>query len=314
MPNPEITANAKNPFHACTLCPRECKANRLEGDVGYCRTDSNIHISAICAHKGEEPVISGANGICNIFFSHCNLQCIYCQNHTISRNSPSVISRNYTLNLIVERIEHVLSKGSHAVGFISASHQIPQVKIIIKKLHQKGLHPTMVFNTNSYDKASTLRQLNGLIDVYLPDFKYANPALAGDLSQAADYPDVALAAIKEMYWQKGSSLIVNQRGEAESGLIIRHLVLPGFVDNSIKVLESIAENISTAVCVSLMAQYYPVLQNNQYQTLNRTLTAEEYQTVVEKMEELGFYKGWVQQLDSPKHYLPDFSKEEAFSN
>ena len=238
----------------CTLCPRHCHADRFSEKLGYCNSDAGFNISSICVHKGEEPVISGTKGICNIFFPHCNLQCVYCQNHDISRNNGNIYAERLSFEEVIQHICNTLDVTENIVGFVSPSHYIPQMIAIIRGLHQAGRHPVFVYNTNGYDSVETLRMLEGAIDVYLPDFKYMDSSLAFNYSQARNYPETASAALKEMYRQKGSTLIVNDQCIAESGIIVRHLVLPGAADQSIEVLKYIAEEISPKLHISLMSQ------------------------------------------------------------
>jgi putative pyruvate formate lyase activating enzyme len=296
----------------CTLCPRECRANRLSGGSGYCRTDAGLNIASVCIHRGEEPVISGKEGICNIFFTGCNLRCIYCQNHEISQCNSSSGKGSVSLDELLDRIENILSEGIPAIGFVSPSHVIPQVKAIIHGLKLRGLRPVTVYNTNAYDKKETIRSLDGLIDIYLPDFKYASTNISSEYSDASDYPEVALKAIKEMYHQKGSALALDENGRAERGLLIRHLVLPGNIEESKKVLKIIAEELSPGVHLSLMSQYHPIFGVRDHPVLNRSLFQEEYDSVVNEMERLGFRNGWVQDLDSNINYRPDFSRKNPF--
>ncbi len=299
----------------CKICPRECHANRISGSLGYCATSAGIRIASIVAHHGEEPVISGKHGICNVFFTGCNLRCLFCQNHQISRgNHKSVTATAYISSVeeAVSLIEKYLAQGVQAVGFVSPSHVIPQVISIIQALHERGHRPVTVYNTNAYEKAETIRQLEGLIDVYLPDFKYITPELAGRYSGAPDYPEYAGKAIKEMYRQKGSYLFLNEEGLAERGLIIRHLVLPGHTDESKALLRYIAEEISVNVHISLMSQYYPAGSINGYKNLQRTLQSEEYYGLLDEMSSLGFRKGFIQEMNSQGHYRPDFSLAHPF--
>jgi putative pyruvate formate lyase activating enzyme len=296
----------------CTLCPRECQVNRFSGGTGYCGMDASLNIASICIHKGEEPSISGANGICNIFFAGCNMHCLYCQNHEISRPGSIIRNTGKELDKVLDQIEEILSKGITAVGFVSPSHVVPQVKAIIKGLNGRHLKPTTVYNTNSYDKLETICSLSGLIDVYLPDYKYIAPTIASAYSDASDYPKVALKAIKEMYYQKGSTLLLDKGGRAENGLLIRHLVLPGHVEESKNVLKSIAEELSPGVNLSLMSQYHPSTLVRNHPVLNRLLYKAEYEAVVETMEDLGFRNGWVQDMESNENYRPDFSKDNPF--
>ncbi|HLN53375.1 MAG TPA: radical SAM protein [Lentimicrobium sp.] len=302
---------AYNDLIKCNICPRSCNANRSKGPTGYCKSDSGFNISSVCIHRGEEPVISGPAGICNVFFSHCNLQCIFCQNYQISQNGTKV-SQFGTLDQITEMIITNLDKGCKSVGFVSASHMVPQMVLIINALHRWERYPTIVYNSNGYDSVDTLKRLEGLVDVYLPDFKYTDKALGRNFSDVKDYPEVAIAAIKEMYRQMGSNVITDQEETAVRGLVIRHLVLPGEVENSIQALRLIAEELSVKVSISLMAQYHPVAGAIGHSTLGRTITKEEYNTVVAEMERLGFANGWIQELDSNREYLPDFEWEHPF--
>jgi putative pyruvate formate lyase activating enzyme len=216
------------------------------------------------------------------------------------------------LHTVLYKIEELLSKGIKAVGFVSPSHVVPQVKAIIKGLNSRGLKPITVYNTNSYDKIETIRSLSGLIDVYLPDYKYVTPEIASEYSDAFDYPEVALKAIKEMYYQKGSTLTVDENGRAENGMLIRHLVLPGHVDESKNVLRSLAEKLSPGVHLSLMSQYHPTCLVKNHPVLNRSLYKAEYEAVAEAMENLGFRNGWIQDMDSYQNYRPDFRKKHPF--
>ncbi len=296
----------------CALCPRNCHANRLAGKTGYCKSDASFNIASICIHRGEEPAISGTDGICNIFFDHCNLQCIYCQNHQISNNSSNRTIHHADLDKVISRITAILDLGINRVGFVSPSHFIPQMKVIINIIQSLGYKPVWVYNTNGYDKPETLRTLEGIIDVYLPDFKYRDSGLARKYSGAGDYPEIAAKALKEMYRQKGAALIVDDNHAAESGIIVRHLVLPGHVSNSLHVLKFLSEELSPRIYVSLMAQYYPTKNVENHPKLGRGITETEYLQVVEEMEKLGMFNGWIQEFDSSEFYRPDFDHPHPF--
>jgi putative pyruvate formate lyase activating enzyme len=296
----------------CILCPRECRVNRFKGGTGYCGMDAGLNVASICIHKGEEPSISGTNGICNIFFAGCNLHCIYCQNHEISRPRSTFRNAGMELHTLLDHIENLLSNDVTSIGFVSPSHVVPQVKAIIKGLNSRGLKPITVYNTNSYDRAETIRSLSGIIDVYLPDYKYVTPEIASEYSDASDYPEVALQAVKEMYYQKGSTLSIDENSRAENGMLIRHLVLPGHVEESKNVLRLIAEDLSPGVHLSLMSQYCPTVIVRNHPLLSRSLYKSEYEAVVEFMEALGFRNSWIQDMDSYQNYRPDFRKEHPF--
>ncbi|MCX6266488.1 MAG: radical SAM protein [Bacteroidetes bacterium] len=296
----------------CMICPRNCRADRLSGRVGYCKSDASFSIASICIHKGEEPAISGVEGICNIFFTNCNLQCIYCQNHQISDNLPIRAIYRTDLSEVIRKITTILDQGITRVGFVSPSHFIPQMKVIINIIHSLGYKPVWIYNTNGYDKVESLKTLEGIIDVYLPDFKYMDEALEWKYSGARDYPRHAATALKEMYRQKGVSLITKEDDTAESGIIVRHLVLPGHVPNSLGVLKFLAEEISPRIHVSLMAQYYPTKQVKNHLKLGRAITESEYREVVDEMEKLEMFNGWIQEFDSNDFYRPDFNQEHPF--
>jgi len=296
----------------CNICPHKCKVNKFFSHSGYCCGDTSFNIATICKHMGEEPAISGENGICNIFFSGCNLQCVYCQNFQISSNRIDRLEYSRDIKEVIASILRLLDEACHAVGFVSPSHNIPQMKVIITLLKLLGRNPVFVMNTNAYDTVESIRELENLIDVYLPDFKYMDDELAKVLSGVPAYPEFAGDSIKEMYRQKSDSLKLNEKGEAVSGLIIRHLVLPGYIENSLAVLRYIASELSPKVHVSLMSQYYPIGNNHRLPDLNRKLRSVEYDRVTDEMHKLGFENGWVQDLDSPDNYNPDFRKEHPF--
>lgn len=296
----------------CRICPHECGVRRDQGELGFCKLDHGLYISSICIHHGEEPPISGTKGICNVFFAHCNLQCVYCQNHQISNNTSNVDRFRYTLEAAVSEIIKILDNGIQSLGFVSPSHQIPQMISIIEALWQKGYKPIVVFNTNSYDKVSTLKQLDKYVDVYLADYKYSENKLGETLSHIPDYQPVAIDAIDEMVRQKGVELQLNSEGIAEKGVIIRHLVLPGRIANSRQVLKNISIFIDPKINLSLMSQYYPAADACKYLDLNRTLTEAEYNEIVDFMEDCNFENGWVQDLDSENNYRPDFDHSNPF--
>lgn len=217
-----------------------------------------------------------------------------------------------TFDEVISKIKDTLVQTENIVGFVSPSHFVPQVKAIINALRNEGHNPVFVYNTNGYDSVETLKSLEGYIDVYLPDFKYMEPDLSLAFSQARNYPEIAGAAVKEMYRQKGSTLRINDDGIAESGLIIRHLVLPNAVENSIKVLKYLAEEISERLHISLMSQYYPTDKVRHIPQLNRLITLDEYEQVTDAFHKLGFYRGWLQELESPKNFRPSFENDQAF--
>lgn len=293
----------------CKNCPRGC-----DGGVGFCGAKKDMpEVAAVYAHRGEEPPISGERGISNIFFAHCNLQCCYCQNQEISR--AVVEARRIGLRgveAIVETTAERLRETESMVGLVSATQYADSVPMIVEGLHARGLYPTIVYNSNGYESVETLKMLAPYVDVYLPDYKYSDGTLAKRYSNAANYPEVAGLAIKEMFNQKGSSLPTDERGMAFRGMIVRHLVLPGQVENSLRCLEWLAENISTRIHISLMAQYFPPEGVALPDELRRKLRKDEYEQVVERFWDLGFERGWVQKLESADNYKPHFEGETIF--
>ena len=296
----------------CRLCPRECGADRNAGQLGYCGSGPGYNIGSVCIHQGEEPPISGNNGICNIFFTGCNLQCLFCQNYQITRRKVRIEDNKYTLEKLTDIIISYIKQGIEAVGFVSPTHYSPHVKAIINRLNKLGYSPVIVYNTSGYEKVEMLKSFEGLIDVYLPDFKYFNPYISERFSDSRDYPEMVKKAIAEMYRQKGSTLVLNDKGKALTGMIIRHLVLPGQAQDSISILKWIAAELSSSVSISLMSQYYPTACVVNHPVLGKRITTEEYQEVLEAMEDLGFFKGWIQQYDSADNYIPDFTFDHPF--
>jgi len=305
--------DTNNLIKECNFCPHKCGVDRSNNKNGFCNTNDQPLISSIFLHKGEEPVISGEKGICNVFFAHCNLQCIYCQNYQISKNNSYDSSWQISVEDASNRICALLDKDVKLLGFVSPSHQIPQMLRIINRIWEKGYKPTIVYNSNGYDNVDILKGLEGIVGVYLPDFKYFNNDFASRYSGVSDYFEVASRAIKEMYRQKRSTILFDEEGLIESGLIIRHLVLPGMSADSIKILEYIADEISPFLHISLMSQYYPTENVPIKSNLNRKLKENEYSEVVKKLDEIGF-KGWIQEIESSDSYRPDFYRDTPFDD
>ncbi len=299
-------------LQACRLCPRNCGTDRFSGATGSCGVDAAIRLASVCIHRGEEPAVSGKNGICNLFFTGCNLSCSFCQNHQISCKSAGMGSPARTPAEVLGMIGQQLAGGSRAVGFVSPTHVFPQARVLLSALKDKDPGIITVWNSNAYEYPEKLEKLEGLVDLYLPDYKYHSPELGARYSGVRDYPERALAALREMYRQKGSTLLCDEEGQAGAGLIIRHLVLPGHADDSIRVLETIAGELSTRVAVSLMSQYYPPLREPGRPVPAGRLNREEYEQVVDAFRAIGFSKGWTQEPDSASHYQPDFGQDHPF--
>lgn len=292
----------------CTLCPRTCGVDRT-ATRGFCGAPDALQVSSVCIHRGEEPPL---NPIVNVFFTHCNLQCIYCQNYQISQGKQSEVKgEKYTVDALADQICNLLPQSSGLLGFVTAAHYTPYIPHILNAVHQRGLRPVTVYNSSGYESVDSLRTLEGLIDIYLPDLKYMDPQLAYAYSQAADYPQVATLAIKEMRRQVGGGLKIDAQGHAYRGLIVRHLVLPGAVDNSLACLEWLADEFPFGLHLALMAQYFPPLEGLPV-PLDRTVNPEEYAAVVARAESLGLTDGWIQEFEAQNNYRPDFSRQNPF--
>ena len=298
-------------FRNCMICPRECGTDRFN-DRGYCNSGAEISLSSVCVHKGEEPTVSGNGGICNIFFSRCNLQCIYCQNSQISSVTEDIVDYQFKLAEVIDIIVPMLEDGAGAVGFVSPSHYVPIVKMIVTALKYRGYNPVFVYNTNAYEKVETIQSLDDYIDVFLPDYKYADSFLSKAYSGVSDYSEIALAAITEMKRLKGTNLPINEDGYATSGVIVRHMILPNHVENSLEVLRRLAIEITPMLHISLMSQYYPAHKAIGHPELGRVIGPREYEAVQAEMERLGLSRGWWQEFESSDFYRPDFCKPHPF--
>lgn len=296
----------------CNLCPHSCGVNRKMGQLGICRVGIDPLVASIVLHKGEETVISGEKGVCNVFFAHCNLSCIYCQNYQISDNRLSDKRWLISYDIIIDSIKRILDDGVETLGFVSPSHQVYQMVEIINRLNSLGYKPIVVYNTNAYDSVEVLRELNGLVDIYLPDFKYYSDELALRYSNVKNYRFIATSAIREMIWQKGTSFQLSNSGVLSSGVMVRHLVLPGHSKDSIQLLRHIEEEFSSNLSISLMSQYRPNQNLSKKSSINRLLSPNEYEEVVKMLFTLGFHRGYVQDLASNTYYLPDFNASKPF--
>ncbi len=303
-----MTSIALDMSHCC-MCPHKCGVNRQQRPLGFCNLDAGLHIAKICLHKGEEPIPGSENGVCNVFFSHCNLRCQYCQNYQISQPPSAIVSEITNIDEAVSQIIGILENKVSFLGFVSPSSHIPHVLAIIEKLHQKNYFPKIIYNTNAYETVETLQCLESVVDIYLPDFKYGTDTLGKELSGVGNYFSVAKNALTEMYRQKKAYI-----SEDNPVLIVRHLVLPNHVANSLDVLQTIADICGNNVFVSLMSQYFPVYKALENTSLNRSLTEIEYNIVLDMLDNLNFERGWTQLLESNDYYQPDFGKENPFES
>ena len=294
----------------CDICPRECHVNRIEGEHGFCRSGYLPIVASCCDHHGEEPAISGSRGTGAIFFGSCNLRCVYCQNHQISQSLEGSASEEISFHALAERMVYLQDGlGCHSISFVSPSHFVPQMVRAILEAVPMGLRVPLVYNTNAYDSVATLQLLDGIVDVYLPDLKYASDALAARLSGGADYVAHSRAAILEMHRQVGTRLVLDDSGVAQRGLIVRHLVLPNGLAGSRESLTWLARELSPEVTVSIMSQYYPAHLAPGLPLLRRTVTPAEYSEVLELAGELKMENGWVQEMDAAASYRPHFERD-----
>jgi len=292
----------------CDICPRECGANRLAGKTGKCNSGLLPAVSSFCAHHGEEPVLSGTKGSGTIFFGNCNMRCIYCQNHQISQDPKAQQQNEIEPRVLAERMIHLQdSLGCHNINLVTPSHLVPQIIPALLYAVPLGLRIPLVYNTSSYDSARTLRELDGVVNIYLADLRYASDEYARKYSRVHHYVESSRFAIKEMYRQVGD-LEVNEDGIAQKGLIIRHLILPNDIAGSEESLRWLVDEISPQIAVSIMSQYYPTHRAPKYPLLNRRISPSEYAEVVKLVERLDIINGWMQGMQSSDNYLPDFQR------
>lgn len=283
----------------CRLCPRGCNADRTN-ERGYCGVPDEILLARASVHLWEEPPISGTKGSGTVFFSGCNLGCVYCQNYEISHEAKGRVISEERLG---EIFRELVSKGVHNINLVNPTHYAHKIIRVLKK--EKPTVP-VVYNSSGYERVSTLKGLEGLVDVYLPDFKYISPDRSEKYSDAADYFDFASKALLEMKRQYPEN-IFDSSGIMQKGMIIRHLVLPQNTNQSIKILEWIRDNLGTDTLISLMSQYTPCGKADKYKELTRKITAREYEKVVSAAEEMGFKNIFTQDYASAsENFIPDF--------
>jgi putative pyruvate formate lyase activating enzyme len=315
-------------YRNCELCPRRCGVDRTAAEVGICREGVGLRVASLEAHMGEEPPISGVNGSGTVFFTGCSLRCIYCQNHQISHEG---LGREWSVEELVEKLVALHeSAGIHNVNFVTPDHFLPHTVAVVQALRSRGIRIPVLYNLSGYQSLESLRLIEPVADIYLPDFKYADPALAGSLSRCPDYAAVALEALVEMVRQKGfldSFLFGGEhevpggdRGKARPlagrGVLVRHLILPGQVENSRRVLDMLYVEFGRDLPLSLMSQYVPIRTFPEAPFLNRTVTAAEFRQVLEHARGLGFRRLFVQYPEktaSDAHpFLPNFSSPAPF--
>lgn len=294
----------------CCLCPWECKVNRKKGETGICQAGYDLTVAKALPHFGEEPVLTGNNGSGTIFFTHCNLRCQFCQNYQISQQHLGYpMDSGQLANAMIS----LQGKGCHNINFVSPTHFLPVIIKALKEAVSKGLTLPLVYNSNGYERVEILKILDGIIDIYLPDAKYGDDIRAQELSKAKHYTQYNISALKEMHRQVGY-LKTNEKGIAERGLIIRHLVLPHNLAETENVLKLIKEHIGTGVHISLMGQYFPTYLAFENGKINRKLTTQEYQQCLKLLDKYGFEDGWCQEHeDIQETFVPDFAKKVSWN-
>ena len=289
----------------CNICPHKCGVNRLAGKKGRCKADDKIKIALVSLHNFEEPCISGENGSGTVFFSNCNLNCVFCQNYEISQlGNGKEITIEELANIFIEQ----QNNNAENINLVTPTMYIYQIIEAIKIARNKGLHIPIVYNSNGYENAQAIKALNGYIDIYLPDLKYKDNELAYKYSGIKNYFENATQAIKEMYNQVGSP-VLDENGMMKKGLMIRHLILPNNLQNSKDVLKWISENIDNNVFVSVMAQYFPTHRAKEFPELSRKLNLEEYEEMENFLYTLNLDNGYIQELGThEEEYVPNFKK------
>lgn len=294
----------QNKLVKCEICPHKCKINREIGNIGRCKANDKVKIALYSIHKFEEPCITGNNGSGTVFFSNCNLNCIYCQNYEISQLEKG---KEITINELADIFIELQNKNVENINLVTPTTYALHIIEAIKIAKRNGLKIPIIYNTNAYENVDTLKLLEGYIDVYLPDLKYYDNELGKKYSKIDNYFDIATKAIKEMYRQVGPTKI-NESGIIQRGVMIRHLVLPNNIENSRNILKWIKENIDEKVYINIMAQYFPTYKAKEDEVLNRKLTKREYEEIENYVYELGIENGYMQELgEHEEEYVPKWN-------
>lgn len=298
----------------CNLCPRKCRVNRFK-DAGYCNLiGEDVPISNICKHFGEEPPISGSAGSGTIFFTNCNMACVYCQNYQISENKSDKNFKYYSYKDLAIKLMDLQTRGAHNINLVSPTSHVSHIIFTLEIAFKMGLNIPIVYNTNSFDNVQVLEKFDGIIDVYLADAKYSDDGLALKYSDTFNYENNMKLALIEMYKQTNGDLKIDDYGIARRGMIIRHLIIPGEIKNSKNILDFILKELHVDIHLSLMSQYKATDKALKFGVpINRCLSSVEYSEVEEYALELGFKNGWFQEIESSKIYNPDFNKANPFN-
>ena len=293
-------------YKNCHLCPRECGADRMAGKTGFCGMTSEVMAARAALHYWEEPCISGTEGSGAVFFSGCTLRCVFCQNHEIAAGAAGKPVTEARLSEIFLELQE---KGANNINLVTASQFLPTIIPALHRAKEEGLAIPVVYNTGGYEKVETLKLLEGLVDIWLPDCKYQSAALAAKYSHAADYPETVKTALAEMVRQTGAP-VFDERGRMKKGVIVRHLVLPGCVSDSKDVLEYLWDTFGNQIYVSIMSQYTPLPHVAAYPEINRKVTDEEYEEIVDYARFLGMSQVYIQEGGCVgESFIPAFDYE-----
>jgi len=290
----------------CTLCPRNCGVDRTIGKLGYCGMPAEIIAARASLHMWEEPCLVGSTGSGTVFFSGCNLKCVFCQNHDIALGQAG---KKISVTRLSEIFLELQEKGASNINLVTPTHYIPQICLALTEAKVKGLHLPIVYNSGGYEKPESLRLLEGLVDIYLPDFKYISSELSSRYSFAPDYFDYAAKSLAEMYRQTGPC-IFNEAGLLQKGVIVRHLLLPGQAKDSKKVLHYLHDTYGDNIWISIMNQYTPLPHVRNTPELNRPVSSEEYERVINYAIRLGIENAFIQEGETAQEsFIPPFNLE-----
>lgn len=295
-----------NKYENCLLCPRKCGINRSTGQTGVCGVSSEIRVARAALHYWEEPCISGKKGSGAVFFSGCSLHCVFCQNREISDGKAGkVISKERLSDIFIE----LAGKGANNINLVTPGQYIPDIVWAVRDARRRGMELPIVYNTSGYEDADELKQLEGIVDVYLPDFKYMDSALSAKYSRAKDYPSVAKQAISEMVRQQPDVVIDDATGLIQKGVIVRQLLLPGHVNDAKAILKYLHDTYQNSIYISMMSQFTPIALKD-YPEINRTVTRREYERLIDYAIKIGITNAFIQEGDVAKDsFIPAFDCE-----
>ncbi|MBQ3559760.1 MAG: radical SAM protein [Agathobacter sp.] len=298
-------------FSLCELCPRKCKVNRAIGKTGVCKVDAALKLARAALHFWEETCISGTKGSGAVFFSGCSMHCVFCQNRDIAQG---VVGKEISQERLVEIFLELQEKGANNINLVTPGHYVPHIVWAVEQARNQGLRIPIVYNTSSYEKVDTLKQLEGIVDVYLPDFKYWSPELAAKYSNASDYPEVARAAIAEMVRQQPNAVFLYEEEQdvdlIQKGVIVRQLLLPGQLQDAKQIIKYLYETYGNQIYYSLMSQYTPLAYVEKYPELNRKVSRRTYEKYVDYAIEIGVENGYIQEEDvAEESFIPAFDGE-----